>query len=417
MPLTLNCPKCRKPFRVREESVGMRVKCPTCAAVLQVPASISPASLDGSAASPSLATSQPPSPATATVRRPAPEPTHARPAKTGRGDSFLDDLAGPETQSSPPSLVGKGSVAQTQPLKPRRDEPLERSSRGTETSPLPSTRKPVTNAKPRQDEVDQEQIVEDADAWRRVRKGLFWVQLAYFLALLPAIGNFALIAYSANVESKAPEKFTDKGFLGTSLKMWEEIAFGYLFVIPILVYLFVLFGRASLLRVPESARTRGTASGLLLLTFVSFAAFATYACSLALPKLADTSLPREARDISWTVFIYFGLLTEAWFLIYLGQIGVPLRSTRTLRDTALSLLMLVVVVVGVLIANDYYPLLTSSPKVKLDEILNTRMIEAGVFLVIAFVLVFRITAVTSIIRRAINRWMEDNKETLEAVPE
>src|SRR5262245_21354080 len=44
MPITLNCPKCHKPFRVRDESIGGRVRCPSCGAVLQVPSALSPAS-------------------------------------------------------------------------------------------------------------------------------------------------------------------------------------------------------------------------------------------------------------------------------------------------------------------------------------------------------------------------------------
>src|SRR5262245_36772277 len=44
MPITLNCPKCHKPFRVRDESIGGRVRCPSCGSVLQVPAALSPAS-------------------------------------------------------------------------------------------------------------------------------------------------------------------------------------------------------------------------------------------------------------------------------------------------------------------------------------------------------------------------------------
>src|SRR4029077_13266196 len=119
-----------------------------------------------------------------------------------------------------------------------------------------------------------------------------------FLALLPAIGNLAVVAYAANQEGKSPDKLTGNGFLGKSLTMWQEIEYGYLFVIPTLIYLILFLGRASLLRVPESARTRGTANGLVLLTFISFAAFATYACAIVLPKVTDTSLPREVKPIA-----------------------------------------------------------------------------------------------------------------------
>jgi predicted Zn finger-like uncharacterized protein len=418
MPLTLNCPKCRKPFRVRDDSVGGRVKCPTCAAVLQVPAHLTSASVESSSSQPSV------KPAATTARRHASEGAPARTGKVGHVESFLDDLPEPGPHAGPPSLP----TPSTQPMKPRRDEaperdrerPSERRSRGAETGPLPMPRKHAPRARAKSHDADEilpEQIVEDAEGWRKVRKGLFWIQLAFFLALLPAIGNLAVVAYAANQESKAPEKLTDKGFLGKSLTMWQEIGYGYLFVIPVLVYLIIFMGRLSLLRVPESARTRGTATGLVLLTFITLAAFATYACTVILPNVADTSLPSEAKSISWLVFIYFGLLTEVWYLLCLGQIGVPLRSTRTLRDTALSLLMLVVLIVGVLIANDYYPLLVTSPKIKTEELLNTRMLEAGVYLVVAFVVVFRVTAVTGIIRRAISRWMEEHKETLQAVPD
>ncbi len=408
MPLTLNCPKCRKPFRVTDESIGMRVKCPTCAAVLQVPSSLSAAMPRPTPV---------PAESTATARRPAPQPAKTR--KAGRGESYLDDVSEPGPHTGPPSVVGRGPIAPTQPMKQQRPEPAERGGRGAETGPLPSPRKPAPRpkSKAREEEAEPAQIAEDAEGWRKIRKGLFWVQLAYFLALLPAIGNLALIAYAANGPGKGPEKLTDAGILGKAPTLWKEIEYAYLFVIPVLVYLFLFIGRASVLRVPESARTRGTANGLVLLTFISFAAFATYACTIMLPPLADTTLPPEVKPIAWTVFIYFGLLTEAWYLIFLGQAGVPLRSTRTLRDTALSLLMLVVLIAGVLIANDYYPLLVNSPKLKLDEILNTRMIEAGVYLMVAFVFIFRVTAITGIIRRAINRWMEENRETLQAVPE
>ena len=44
MPITLNCPKCHKPFRVRDESIGGRVRCPSCGSVLQVPGALAPAS-------------------------------------------------------------------------------------------------------------------------------------------------------------------------------------------------------------------------------------------------------------------------------------------------------------------------------------------------------------------------------------
>src|SRR5258708_6352029 len=84
MPITLNCPKCHKPFRVRDESIGGRVRCPSCGSVLQVPSALSPASNFGDAPKPDAASA-------AGTHRPVAEDV---PAGASRGGTVHDVMLG-----------------------------------------------------------------------------------------------------------------------------------------------------------------------------------------------------------------------------------------------------------------------------------------------------------------------------------
>ena len=425
MPIKLNCPKCRKPFRVRDESAGMRVKCPTCGAVLLVPANPSPSSFLPE----SHAGTSPASAATKaeTGHQTAPE----------EPDSLLDDLPPPSPTSGPPSLGPTQSMRKhDRDIDERvsREESRARTGASENFPPIPTSRrvgstKPIA-AQTSRPHVNLESIVEETEGWRKVRKGLRWVQLGFLLASLPAIGHFALAAFCLKEHDKIPDNFamvgvttpdgkdsfdlvTQKGLLEKkNLTLWKEMEVVYLFGIPIIAYLLILIGLAGCVKIPASAHTRGVAGGTLFLTFVAFAAFAVYTACILSPIFGGPSLPREVKHISWTVFIFIGLLAIGWLYIYLGQAGYPLHSTQTLRDTAFSILLFVVLIAGVLIANDFYPLLMSSSKVNLDHAVEVYLIQAGVFLVISMLFVLRTTSIIGLIRKASRRWIEDNKVTI-----
>ena len=424
MPITLNCPKCRKPFRVRDESVGLRVKCPTCAAVLQVPASLAPASIDAS----KLGDSTPGAPS-----RPAGRAIPTKTAKTSDrgGDSMFDDLPEPGPSSGPPSLE-PAKATHTQAMGKRRsrdeieDEDNDRGARAARTGPLPpipSTRRPGAGKtksavkKRTKTEEDPGQVIEDADGWRKVCKALRWVQIGFFLALLPAVGHFAVAAYCLQAENALPEKTPMKGMLDLGLSLWTEIEYASTLVVGMLAFLLVLIGRLGCTSIPDSARTRGMASGTLFLTFVAFGAFATYAAKILSPVFSGPILPHDAAKISWTVFVFIGLLAEGWFLLYLAQAGIPLGNTRVLREIAMSVLLLVTVIAGVLIANDFFALSMKSPKFTKDRDVEINLIQSGVYLMVSVLFIFRFTAIAGMIRKSIARWMEENEVTLKATPE
>ena len=467
MPMTLNCPKCHKPFRVRDDSAGLRVKCPTCAAILQVPASLAPSSSDASKARPAPS---PPAP----VKKPAGQAVPAKTAKIGGdrgGESFFDDIPPSSTNAGPPSLPPM-KAAHTQPLQRRPVETTERddrsgkskrSGRTSATGPLPTPKKMSNSGRKSglkrrtESAAESERIIEDAGGWAKVRKGLGWVQFGFYLALLPAIAHFAVAAYCQSQENKIPDSFATAGIQRTAvtreveiailanrpnvaasllrnknqpiekakaagflvkseLSLWKEMEIVYAFGIPLLAGCLILIGLLGCRHIPDSARTRGTAGGTAFLTFLFLVGLATYAASILLPIFGQKDLlPDETKAIAWTLFVSSGLLSLGWICILLSQAGVPLRSTRTLRDTATTLLLVVGLIAAATIVGEFYPLLLSSPKMDWDRVEEIYLMQSGVILAVSVLTALRMASLASFIRNAINGWMEENKETLEAV--
>ncbi|MCS7046244.1 MAG: hypothetical protein NZO58_07800 [Gemmataceae bacterium] len=80
MPITLTCPTCAKPCAVRDEYAGMQVRCPSCSAIINVPApSITPL--------PAV-----PLPATPEAARPTEYQGTTAPPPPPSGPSFADKL-------------------------------------------------------------------------------------------------------------------------------------------------------------------------------------------------------------------------------------------------------------------------------------------------------------------------------------
>jgi hypothetical protein len=269
-----------------------------------------------------------------------------------------------------------------------------------------------------------------------VRMGLGWLQFAFFLALFPSIGQLAVAGYCRISDGRLPDNFAvsairlganqiidkDKrqGLLGRhDLTLWKEAEIVYTYGIPVLAFLCALIGLLKCTKVPELARTRGVAGGTLFLTFIVFLAFVAWTGMLLLPVFGQQHLlnpvPPETQYISWTVLVFFGPLAIGWLGVFLGQAGYALNSTRALRDVALSVLAAVVLIAGVLIGNQFYPLLLSSPNFNVDEVVNTYTIQSGVYMLISMVVALRMISVMGIIRSAVKRFHEANQGVLDAV--
>jgi len=289
----------------------------------------------------------------------------------------------------------------------------------------------------------------DAARWNKVRKGLGWVRFGLLLALLPSIGNVAVAVYCDHRDSKVPDNFATANLhrgidekelmaaLGKpnvlnararemfeqpekskepglveklGLSLWKELEIIYLYGIPLLAFLIVLFGLLGCQRIPRSAHTRGVALGTLFFTFVAFAGFVAYIAPhvISIFSLPNIPLPPETEQIGRTVFYFVGPLALIWLSIYLCQASVPLNSTRTPRDLAQAISLVVLAIAGVQIGNLYFPLLVTSPKMEWGNLPVTFQIQSAVYVLISALVLLQMIGLAGGIRRAISRWRAEH---------
>jgi len=407
MPITLNCPKCRKPFRVRDESVGMRVKCPTCAAVLQVPPTLSSTSMDGSpSASSDLLTPAP------IARSATPPPQQVAPNR----ESVLTGLPGSASTSGPPSLPIRREPE---------DEPVHRMAPATTLPPIPNTRRPASKQPPvprpqRQSDEQVEQIVEDAAGFSSVRGGLRWIQIGLFFSMIYAFYQFGLAIYAFKEHGDLPKMIGNpppglleikKINLFVELEIFTEVGSG------VLLFFFGMIGLLKCMRIPDTAGTRGLVSGTFLLALLSFVGFLII-CLPDLRRLFEIpELPIEVVAPVTEYRFYLPALVIVWYVLFLGQTGAVLRSGKVLTDAAFSALLIVVVVVGTRIGDNYYPLTMASNKATDEKMLETYLIETGIFALVTALIAFRLMTLSGVVRKVIWRWKEENAATLAAAAE
>jgi len=402
MPITLNCPKCRKPFRVRDESVGMRVKCPTCGAVLQVPATLAPTSMEG-----------PPGEADA-PRNPTPPAANPIPR-----ESVFTGLPGASSTSGPPSLP------QNNPMhRDEEDEPRRASTSGP-LPPIPNTRRPAAKkqapaTRPGPDNEQVEQIIEDAAGWSSVRGGLRWIQIGLFFSMIYALYLFGIAIYAFREYNEIPKNIDNpppglleikKANLLQELEIFTKVGSG------VLLFLFAMIGLLKCIRVPASARTRGLVSGTFLFALISFAGF-LISCRPDINRLFEIpELPADVVSYTKQYFIYFPVLTIIWFVLFLGQSGAVLRSGKVLTDAAYSVLLIVLFHIGTNVADNYYPLTSASRKMKEEMEVQVFVTQAGIFTLLTVLIALRLMSLSGVVRGVIRRWKEENAAVLDAAAE
>ena len=182
-------------------------------------------------------------------------------------------------------------------------------------------------------------------------------------------------------------------------------------------FLFLLIGLLKCCRIPHIAETRGVVFGTILFTIVCLAAFMIE----SLPKLEGLvdlpKLPPEVFSIADRSLIYLVLMTAAWLAILMAQATQPLLHHHVLGDIALGIALVVVVILGVKIGNDYYPLSTTSPKATKDRLVEAYFLEMSVQAVICLTIASRFMGLAGSVRYSIRRWREDNATTLGGLAE
>jgi hypothetical protein len=404
-----------------------------------VPANLLPASKLGDSASAGSAAGLAPSTAPGMTRT-------ARPV----GESLLDELPAQSPHAGPPSL----QIPATQPMRRNpleEDEAAAPGRRGGATGPLPATRRPSpTRAKPARKQTDEmedrEQIADDASGWRGVRSGLRWIQFGVLSALLYRVGQLALTVFCYTYYNCLPEDVVNKpeGLLGKKgVDLFQEFGDFTLFASALLFLFFASIGLLKCLRVPESARTKGTVFGTLLFLWISVAGFFVVnihvldrygelapfpkeVTTIALQTFGRTGEPIHAKAGKagfaepkkldnadhhgpWAGFPFLPALTAIWFLIFLMQTSLPLRSTKIAVDVAYSVLLVFVFLLAVDIVNDYYPLKYPSPNIPKDDRELVYVMDKAIFAITAMLIGLRLMAIAGIARRSVRRWLENNE--------
>jgi hypothetical protein len=424
MPITLNCPKCKKPFRVREGSVGKRVRCPACTAVLQIPANISPSS---------LALMDLPSPSkvgalsAASANAPTLRTEKAMPAAAGgiQPGSYADlDLgpADPVFGGGNPELEGSTAAGTRVPIHggppplPRQpaDEARtavarpERGDRGDATAPLPAAPRAAGRRKPGRPVV----ATATAEDVTELANGLKLTQIALFFMAVPFFGLFGeAIYFMFNPYAEQ----NGGGFLGlTGFGVREELRLLY-FVLPaVAFYALLLPGRVMCLQAPPLTQARWLVGAALGFTIASCLAGVLYGIAVFL-RVQNNAMP-DTEFVAKAIWLTCAILAELWFCVFIAQLGWPLGSPRLLRETAWFLSVVVIVPAALWLVDHFYPIFgsveaeVSQAKAKFDEgrmrdIQTTRdLLLYGSLLVAAVLIAFRYMATVSTARKAVDRF-------------
>lgn len=353
MPITLNCPKCHKPFRVRDESIGGKVRCPSCGAVLAVPESlasansvfdmphvdINPAEVTGShrpvaedvfGSTQTVGTYGAALPAPPSIKMPSMPPA-APPSAPPR--SHLPVAPSPSTFQPPRSASMPASPSTMQPpAAPLPPGPMPTSANlnvsWPATPPVPATSNPT--AKSGRPSAGAE--------WLGTLSGLGSIHLGILLLLIPVVGISAHLVLAA---SNPEGGFKDgPGMLGKeNWPRWKEAMALYTGIPVGLAGLFLLFGRLQCLGVPSVSGAKSLAFLALLFNLIALggigALIASQFTELNLPPAVMLALPVAA--------IASALITDIATLFFVGQVGSSLGNGNTLGKVASVFLLAVIV--------------------------------------------------------------------------
>jgi predicted Zn finger-like uncharacterized protein len=414
MPITLNCPKCHKPFRVRDESIGGRVRCPSCGAVLQVPAALSPASHFDD-----LPRGESPSQSSKPL---------AEGVKASVMGSLNDvGLGGPSRREEavdlgpPPGAAGAGPPSIKAPAVPPQGPllPTQLGGRQPAQASKPSAPAPEYRARPTQPPPEMKWLPSgDEAAWRKVRGGLGLIRCALFLltlVFLAACGHAVWIAFDTDrALSNEPGLLKQAGW-----PLWKEALVAYVGVFSVPAILLLLFGRLRCGGAPASANARGLAYGAAFFTIVAILA-AAFLIGMQFFNLGDKigemiqkPVPPQAQLTAQYVLIPAAVLAEVFTLLFIGQIGWPLSRPQLQKSIAGFFAYAAILPAAVLIGMQYYPVIGAVRR-SMDEIgtplggpdddLAQRVLIWGVVLLTAGVMLFlRYASVAGQARRAIRK--------------
>ncbi len=352
MPLKVSCAKCGGVLHAPDDAGGKKGKCPNCGNILPIPLDAQKVtdSMAGAGGLEGL-------PATTMVGNPVPRP--AEPRGFGSTSALPSGGAGRVAAESRPH-AGHGA-APPNPFRP--PEPARQ----------PSAPRPMPQAVP----FGSTQPT-GKKAWKRARRGLWWVRTGIVLFLISGVGT-AVISAAGPLGIVIPEK--DPGYLGfPRITFVGELLLGVGFV-PVLLGLFaIVLGRFGVANAPAGSGARGPALWAAVFSLLAFAGLVAFSVFVgeqvrtgAAPRLEPTSeiltrndwntqtrvkeyldqtimksieVPGVVCRFALLAMIVFGALAETWFLGAIGRVGANLQDRRTCgRATTVCWLVSVLVAV------------------------------------------------------------------------
>jgi predicted Zn finger-like uncharacterized protein len=402
MPITLNCPKCHKPFRVRDESIGGRVRCPSCGSVLQVPGALSPASHFG----------DDPRPEGGSVAgRPMAEDYPVGASRMGSLDDALNRAGreGAVDLNPPPGpMAGPPSIRANIPQAP----PPSAAAPARASAPAPQPPAPKRVNPPRQ----PIRLPGGTDpAWLAVRGGLGMIRWALLLCALVFVGVFGHGAWAVLDPDGAMK--AGPGFLGKEdWPRWKEVMVAYMAGPLIPAALLLLVGRLRCGQAPAESHARGLALGAAFFTLVGLAGLTLYVGMTYFDMGNKLHIPPVARPVALIAAIPSAVVADVLTLFFIGQIGWPVGRPQLQRGAAGVFVYAAVLPAAVLIGHLFYPAYdaardsmeqSGSPLGAGDDAdLARRVIIWAVVLLAGTMLFFlRYAAVAGAGRRAVRRFL------------
>ena len=316
MPIKVTCSKCQGVLHAPDDAGGKRGKCPTCGNVLSIPGG------SGGSMIPPEPEQFPAGPSNSSPQLRQPSAVFGAPAEDSRKASFAPGLTGPSGYATAPPSGGPDA----------RNAPVVRPS----PTP-PEARKsgdPFSKAGPRAPAPGADADAEwGSQAWRRTRRGLWFVQAGYFFALV-AILLPAILTVAIKAGVKLPAK---PGMLKLAdVALADELRAAAFLVPAALAFASVALGRLGATNAPRTSYARGLLRVSALATLMSLIAASAVAVIVGLqvsggdyPSLLP---PEEGRGVAQRVGIAVAAVlapvAELWFVIALGRMGAGLRDDR-----------------------------------------------------------------------------------------
>jgi len=401
MPITLNCPKCHKPFRVRDESIGGRVRCPSCGSELQVPSALSPASNFDEQPKGETNT---PRPMADDVRGGSmPE---MRFGDAGRRDEMVNLEPPPGSAlPGPPSIKARFPVAPSQPLAPKMND-------------FPSPPKNLPKAPPEPKRPNLQSVAPlspDQESWTKVRSGLRMIRWALFLCtlvLLAVFGHGVWIMFDFDrAMSENPGLLKKAGW-----PLWKEVMVVYTAGPLVPAALLLLIGRLRCGAVPPEANARSLALGAAFFTLIALAGYALFIGITFFDLGTKLKLPEQARLTSLYAAIPANVLADVLTMLFIGQIGWPIGRPSLQKSVAGFFVYAGLLTSAVLIGMLFDPIIpairesmgnTGSPLGSEEDDISKRALIWSVLLLTGVVMVFlRYAGLAGSARKGIRKMLE-----------